>query len=200
MGRGVEEGSLGRAVLLGVGAMVVVAGVVGAVMAVVALGAARVAGLDGGGGAAGPSEEASLYVPRYQPTVTMPEEWPGLPSPASPGFAGPPAAGGSGGEEKPTPQPKKKKPAPQITLEASPSAVAAGERISLTGRYRGGDGATLQVQRREEGGWEDFPVSASVRDGRYETWILTTRTGVSRFRVVDAGAGRVSNAIEVTIG
>ena len=36
------------------------------------------------------------------------------------------------------------------------------EQIDLTGVYPGGEGAILQVQRFEDGSWDDFPVAVSV--------------------------------------
>ena len=45
----------------------------------------------------------------------------------------------------------------------------------------------------------DFPVTATVRGGVFSTWILTSRTGESPFRVFDTTANRASNVV-VTIG
>ena len=70
--------------------------------------------------------------------------------------------------------------------------------LGFTGTYRGGDGATLQVQRFE-GSWTDFPVSATVSGGIYNTYIITSRTGESRFRVTDKALERSSNPVKVTI-
>ena len=97
----------------------------------------------------------------------------------------------------PSPAPAKRQPA--ITLRVEPTAVGAGERINLTGDYRNGDGAQLQVQRLE-GDWTDFPVTTSVDGGRFGTYITTSRTGDARFRVVDKSADRTSNVVRVTIG
>jgi hypothetical protein len=86
-----------------------------------------------------------------------------------------------------------------IALQVEPTSVQPGQRINLTGDYRNGDGALLQVQRLQ-GGWTDFPVTIPVDGGRFSTYIQTSRTGDARFRVVDKGAGRSSNVVRVTIG
>ena len=65
--------------------------------------------------------------------------------------------------------------------------------------YPAGEGATLQVQRFE-GTWTDFPVSVTVSGGLYNTYILTSRTGESRFRVTDKALNRSSNPVTVSIG
>ena len=57
----------------------------------------------------------------------------------------------------------------------------------------------LQVQRFE-GAWSDFPVSANVSGGIFNTFILTSRTGKARFRVIDHALNRASNPVTVTIG
>ena len=77
--------------------------------------------------------------------------------------------------------------------------MSAGERINLSGRYRSGNGHTLQVQRFENG-WSDFPVTATVNGGQYATWVITSQTGKNRFRVVDTSTGRASRPVTVRIG
>ena len=88
----------------------------------------------------------------------------------------------------------------RITLFVAPQNVSPGERINFNGVYTDGEGARLQVQRKEGGAWVDFPVEATVRGGSFETWIQTSRTGVTKFRVFDAAADRASNVVTVTIG
>ena len=51
------------------------------------------------------------------------------------------------------------------------------EQIDLTGVYPGGEGAILQVQRFEGGKWEDFPVTASVSNETFSTYVQTSQTG-----------------------
>ncbi len=93
---------------------------------------------------------------------------------------------------------KKKQNNQRITLDASPKVASTYERVRLTGRYPGGNGTKLQVQRRQ-GGWADFPTSATVRRGSFSTWVQTGRPGVNRFRVVDKDAGKKSRSVSVII-
>ena len=60
-----------------------------------------------------------------------------------------------------------------MTLQVMPVRASAGERVDLSGVYPRGEGATLQVQRFE-GGWTDFPVTASVSGGTFRTYIYTS--------------------------
>jgi hypothetical protein len=74
------------------------------------------------------------------------------------------------------------------------------EQIDLSGVYPGGEGAILQVQRFVAGGWQDFPVTASVSNETFSTYVQTSQTGVNRFRVVDTDTRLESNEVKVTIG
>ncbi len=86
----------------------------------------------------------------------------------------------------------------RLTLTASPRRAGSFERIDLEGRYPGGNGATVQVQR-QEGRWTDFPVSTAVRDGTFSTFVQSGHRGVNRFRVVDSSTGRRSNTVSVLV-
>lgn len=188
-----EDERWGRQLLLSLVALLVVAGVVGGILAAVALGAARVTGLGDG---SGPQAQPSLYFPTREPTV-RPQSLTGpTPTPATP--AGEPSAS-STPSPSPSPSPSPK-PEKQIALQAFPQHVSAGQRINLTGVYQGAEGATLQVQRDDGSGWQDFPVTVSVSGGTFQTWVTTSHTGKNRFRVVDAASGRKSNAASVTVG
>ncbi|HYO39700.1 MAG TPA: hypothetical protein VER39_08595 [Nocardioidaceae bacterium] len=176
-----------RHLLVAVAAVAVVALVIGGVVSVFALGAVRVAGL--GDSAPTATARPSLSIPSGVPTTTVerfpdPEQASGSPAPARPG----------GGQDRPP-----RRPQPALTLQATPAQVGPGERITLAGRYRGPDGASLQVQRFS-GGWVDFPVQATVRSGRYSTYIMTTRTGVNRLRMLDVASGTASRPVRVTVG
>ena len=185
-----DEDSGRRQVLVGLGALVVVTLLVGGLVSAMALGAARLSGLGGSSSAGGPAEAPSLYIPPGEPTTT-PESYP---DPTRPDREEPEASPSEGEEKSPKPKRQSKK----ITLQAFPTEASAGERITLTGVYPAGEGATLQVQRFE-GGWTDFPVSVTVSGGIYNTYILTSRTGESRFRVTDKALERSSNPVRVTI-
>ncbi|MEO5853007.1 MAG: hypothetical protein ABIQ15_10890 [Nocardioides sp.] len=91
-------------------------------------------------------------------------------------------------------------PTTQIVLSAGQTAVAPMQQIDLTGSYAGGEGAVLQVQRFDGGGWQDFPVTASVSGGSFTTYIQTSQTGEVRFRMADTDTGATSNEITVQIG
>lgn len=86
-----------------------------------------------------------------------------------------------------------------IELSVSPVMVRPMERINLTGEYRGHDNVGLQVQRWEAGEWSDFGVSATVRADRFETYVMTGRSGENRFRVYDPAADEGSNPVVVTV-
>jgi hypothetical protein len=193
-----------RQLLVALGALLAVALIVGGVASMVALGAAGVVGLGGGDG--GPRAQPSLYVPPLSP-VRSPGGQDGS-GPVDKAAADPDAGatdGASGGADPSSDKASRgekhaKKRAPRITLHANPTRVAPGERIDLTGRYRGGNGATLQVQRRQGGSWGEFPVTASVSGGRFHTWVLTSQTGPNRFRVLDQTTGRHSAPVTVRVG
>lgn len=95
-----------------------------------------------------------------------------------------------------------KPPEPEfpITLESGQSAVSPMEEIDLNGTYAGGDGAILRVQQWQDGGWDDFPVTASVNGGAFYTYIQASMIGQNRFRMMDTDTGDVSNEIRVRIG
>lgn len=87
----------------------------------------------------------------------------------------------------------------RIQLDVSPLIARPMERVNLTGTYQGADDLQLEVQRFEEGGWSDFGVTANVRLGSFETYIMTGRPGEQRFRMFHPEAGRGSNVVRVTI-
>ena len=162
-----------RQLLVAVAALLAVAVIIAGVVSAFALGAARVSGIDDA------TDETTA-----EPSLVVPDDTPSAAATPSRRASDPPS------------QAPRKRPA--ITLRVEQTAVRAGERINLSGDYRRGNGAVLQVQRLE-GGWSDFPVTMSVDGGRFSTYIQTSRTGDARFRVIDKGAGRTSNVVRVTI-
>jgi hypothetical protein len=74
------------------------------------------------------------------------------------------------------------------------------EQIDLTGTYPTGEGAILQVQRFEDGAWEDFPVTMSVSNQTFSTYVQTSRPGENKFRVIDTDKDLFSNEVIVTVG
>lgn len=170
--------------LVGLAALVAVSLLIGAVVGVVVFGATKLTGIDEATG--GPTVAPSLYIPSGKPS-SSPEAYPD-----------PPELEATPTEEATTEEPSPTKAPRAITLQGFPAQVSGGERINLTGIYAAGDGATLQVQRFE-GGWTDFPVTVNVSGGTFTTYVLTSRTGVTRFRVTDQASGKSSNPVRITI-
>lgn len=177
----------GRALLIALAAMAGVAVVVGLVVAGVVVGAFNQYGLGSSQTSAQDSSE-SLYMPRYTPT-TSPAKADRLAS----------SPGASEGLKQARPS-KTRAPEPAIKLFVAPQSVAPGQRINMNGVYPEGDGVVLKIQRKEGGTWVDFPVTATVSGGSFETWILTSHTGRNQFRMYDEGAQRASNVAAVQVG
>jgi hypothetical protein len=177
-----------RALLLALAAMAGVAVLVGLAVGAAAITILNGAGVNGDTGSASGGSDESLFIPRYHPTHTAETDDLGLPSPsASESLSEEPS-------EEPSPR------TDRIKLFAAPQSVSPGERINFNGVYVDGEGVPLQIQRKEGATWVDFPVEATVRGGVFSTWIQTTRTGVSPFRVIDETTNRVSNVVTITIG
>jgi hypothetical protein len=176
-----------RALLIAAAAMTGVALLVGLAIAAVVITAVRVSGLDESGGASAGSRP-SLYMPKYHPTRSAAADEPDLPTPQ-------PTRTVEKGP-KSTAHPRTER----ITLFVAPQRVAPGGRINFNGVYVDGEGVALQIQRKDTGGWTEFPVTATVRGGAFETWISTTHTGRNAFRVYDPHANRASNVVVVTVG
>ncbi len=179
-------------VAAGLLALVGVGLVVGLIVGLAALAGTRMLGLGGEDASAQTTSEESLYLPRPErttgpsgPLITL-----------APGATESPSQQPSDGQSSKQPKPPKK----QISLSASQTSVAPMEQIDLTGVYPGGEGAILQVERFTSGSWQAFPVTVSVSDETFATYVQTSQSGVNRFRVVDTDSGRVSNVVEVTIG
>lgn len=106
----------------------------------------------------------------------------------------------AGPREKPTqaPKPKPKPLAGALTAEA---VHEGGGRIVINGVQRPAKAGTrLTVQRREAGGWADFPAGSTVgSDGTYSLWLQTGRTGDMSFRVIDKDSGEASNAVRLKV-
>lgn len=186
-----------RSLLVGVGAMLGVALIVGALISAVALGAVSVSGI--GDEQSAVQEEPTLYIPDRTAGGDEADDDPGLTLEDLNGGVDPTADDTEPVKpEKKKAKKKRKPPKSVISLSASPLEVGQMERIYLTGTFPGGEGASLQVQRFE-GGWTDFPTSASVSGGTFNTYVMTGRSGPNKFRVVDAASGKRSNPVTVTV-
>ncbi|GGO74572.1 hypothetical protein [Nocardioides deserti] len=183
-----------RPVLTGLIALVGVALVVGLVLGGVALGAVSVLGLGGdddSGGGSGASDRQSFYLPKPEPTG----------EPTEPLITLAPDGSSSGSaEDEPSESASSEAPEDEISLSAGQTSVSPMQQIDLTGVYTGGEGAILQVQRFAGGQWVDFPVTASVSNETFSTYIQTGQLGENRFRVIDTSTGLESNEVTVTIG
>ncbi len=180
-------------VAFGLLALVAVAVVVGVVAGVVAIAGARVVGLDSGGPTGGSEGQASLYLPK--PKATRGDDGPLIT--LAPGRN---AENDTSDEVDPPGDSESAAPKDKISLQAARTQVAPMDNIDLTGVYPDGEGAILQVQRFENGAWADFPVTASVSDGTFATYVQTGQSGVNRFRVIDTDTDKASNEVKVTIG
>jgi hypothetical protein len=176
-----DETNWQKQLLIGVVMLLVVGGLIGVVVAVAGLKAANLAGI---GDTKQPTRSNErLHIPRNVASST-------------PG----PSTGTATSRSTPTPATHTSKP-PQhlITLTVSPSSVGSFEHINLSGSYRAPDGTRLQVQRKENGVWTDFPVTTSVNAGTFGTYVQTSHTGLNLFRVSDGASGRTSNVVRVTV-
>lgn len=177
-----QEPSWQRQLVIGLSALLAIGVLIGGIFAVIAVKAADYAGIGEDRGTSSPAPILPTTGDRTStapPTTTATE-------PTTP--------------PKPT-KPTKRKPQHPITLTASPPSVGSFERVNLSGRYPGHDGARLQVQRSlGSGPWADFPIDTSVSDGGYATYIQTSMLGVNHFRMLDKTTGAMSNVATVTIG
>lgn len=98
--------------------------------------------------------------------------------------------------QKPKPKPT---PAPRA-LTAS-AVLDGGGKITISGAQKPAKtGTKLTVQRREGGGWVDFPAGSTVGSGgQYSLWLQTSRKGEMSFRVIDKASGETSNPVVVTL-
>ena len=181
--------SEGHPVIAGLLALLGVGLAVGLLVSGAALAGTSVLGLgesDGGGQA---SSDQTINVPKPEPT----EEQTGTLITLEPK----PSNEGDGGSEA-APEPED-----AISLSAAVTEVRPGEPIDLSGVYPGGEGATLVVQRLEDGEWVDFAdgdVTASVSNETFSTYVITERTGTNTWRVRDTKTDEVSNEVRVQIG
>ncbi len=175
--------------LWGLVALVVVSGFLGLLVGAGTLAASRMAGLDGSGGTVSAGGGDTLYLPSPSPTTD-----------SSSGEATDSASESAEPTKGKKKGKKKDKADTAISLTVGQTSVSPMQQVDLTGRYPGGDGAILQVQRLDGGTWVAFPVTTQVSDGSFSTYIQTGRPGPNKFRVADTAKGRVSNQVTVTIG
>ncbi len=179
----------GHPILSGLAALVGVGVVVGLIMGGAALAGTRVLGLGDAATTGGPTASDSLFLPK--PVKTSDPSGPAVTLAVTP--------------TQKTEKPGKKKtkteaPKKRIALSAGQTQVGSMEQIDLTGVYPGGEGAILQVERFTDGAWEEFPVTASVSNETFSTYVQTGRTGPNRFRMRDTDTEQLSNEVRVQVG
>ena len=175
----------GHPILSGLAALVGVGVVVGLLVSGGALAASSMLGLGGGDDGGTASSQQSMYLPK--PSDTALETGPQIT--LQPGDETP-----SGTESSST--------APQFPISLSAAATEVGpmEEIYLTGVYPDGEGAVVQVQRFENGKWDDFATVDAVVSGQtFSTYVQTAQLGVNRFRVRDTDGPEVSNEVRVKV-
>jgi hypothetical protein len=175
----------GHPVVSGLAALVGVGVVVGLLVSGGALAASSILGLNGNDGGGPASSQQSMYLPK--PSDTAQETGPQITL--------------QPGEETPTGTASSNAP-PQFAISLSSAATEVGpmEEIYLTGVYPGGEGAVVQVQRFENGQWDDFAtVDAVVSGETFATYVQTAQSGVNKFRVRDTDGPEVSNEVRVKV-
>ena len=182
--------SEGHPVVAGLLALVGVGLAVGLIVGLAAFIGTRLLGFGDETASAETTNSQSMYLP-------MPEKTQDTSGPLITLAPEPSSAGDRSPKPSETKSTKKEK---EISLSASQTEVSSMEQIDLTGVYPGGEGAILQVQRFTDGSWSDFPVTVSVSDETFATYVQTSQPGVNRFRVVDTDTDLMSNEVRVQIG
>ena len=177
-----------RPVVAGLLALVGVAVAIGLVAALAVMVGTHVLGLSGGRAVVAGDSGASLVVP--EPVKTTGPHGPTITLGSSPTQSSNPAK----------PPPSVHKPKKQISLQAGEQSVSPMGRIDLTGVYPGGEGAVLNVQKFDNGSWNDFySVNATVTNATFSTYVQTGTPGLVRFRVIDSDTHLASNPVQVTV-
>ena len=193
-GSGLVDDGDGRPVVSGLLALVGVAVAVGLILGLVAVAGSKFFGIDGGQAGAQAAEHSM-----YLPTPSRTETPSGPLITLAPGDTASPTESVPSTPDSSAPS-KTKSPKSKISLSAGETAVAPMQQIDLTGVYPNGEGAILQVQRFTNGSWQDFPVTASVSNQTFTTYVQTSQAGLNKFRVVDTDTGEASNPVRVQIG
>lgn len=185
-----------KPVLTGLLALVGVGLVVGLVAGLVVLAGTQFVGVGGDNSSSDDATgQQSLYLPAPKPTKSGDDPLVTLP------VDGEEESTDESAAESPEESPSATKPAKaEIALQAGSTEIGPMERLDLTGTYQKGEGAILQVQRKEGDAWEDFPVTANVSGAIFSTYVQTGNLGINIFRVVDTDTGLASNEVRVRIG
>lgn len=175
----------GHPILSGLAALVGVGVVVGLLVSGGALAASSILGLGGDDDGGTASSQQSMYLPK--PSATESE-------------TGPQITLQPGAETPTTTESAPATPEFAISLSSSVTEVGPMEEIYLTGVFPGGEGAVVQVQRLENGKWEDFAtVDAVVSGETFSTYVQTAQLGANKFRVRNTDGPEVSNEVRVKV-
>lgn len=201
-----QDPHVDRPVLNGLVALLAVALGVGAVLAVVALVGSRVLGLGDSDGSTASDQnvQESAVIPSPSetveasgPRITLHTEDPDETATAD-SSDGESESSDDESDEESSDATETAGPG-DISLQAAANSVASGERIYFSGVYPGGEGAVLQVERFQDGGWVKFPATVNVTNGSFSSYLFTGQGGLNRFRVVNTDTGDASNEIRVTV-
>ena len=174
----------GHPIVAGLVALAGVGVVVGLLVSGGALAASSMLGLNSDSSGNGASSQQSMYLPK--PSDTAVETGPQITL--------------QPGDETPTGTASNTPEQFAISLSAASTEVAPMAEIYLTGVYPGGEGAVVQVQRFENGKWNDFAtVDAVVSGETFSTYVQTAQTGINRFRVRDTDGPETSNEVRVKV-
>lgn len=177
-------------IFAGLIALVAVAVSIGLILGIVVLVGTRLLGVGSDDSSNTADDGASLVLPSPSPTATATGPDVTLSSQPS-----------ESASDEPSSPPKSKKPARKITLQASAPDVSPMQTFTISGVYPTGEGSLMQLQRREDGVWQNFDVpQVAVTDGQFSTTVQTGRAGVQQFRMKDMDHNVTSNVVKVTIG
>lgn len=196
----------------GLVALVAVALVIGLLAAIIALLGTRLVGLTGGDGGSsdGVAVGDSLSLPPLEPTeldsgllITLAPVMTPTPSasssaPLSIGESATPSASAT-----PTPSPSAEESDDasgdrRISLQASDSSLEAGDELMLSGTYRSGEGAVLDIWYDvNDEGWQEFNLDVNVNGGLFQAFVSTYKSGTIVWQVRDPENGQKSNEVTV---
>ena len=176
-----DDGSEQVSSVLMKGLLVIV--LIGVVIALGTTIVVRALGLNEGATSTGPVGSDSTEVTEPMPTTALPV--PGEDEKSEDEF-----------EEQVPPKAGKKG---RIQLAVSPVMARPNERVNLTGTYPRRTTWGCRCSGSRTGKWRDFGVSATVRVGTFETYVMTGQSGEQRFRMYDPAAKEGSNVVLVTI-
>lgn len=184
----------------GLVALVAVAVVVGLLAGIAVLAGTRLLGLGGDGGGSSTGDDGgggSLVMP--DPVPTERESDP-LITLAPTETETTEAASASPSPSK-TPVDKETEAEAELVLTASPSSVANGEEVMLSGTYLRGGASVLEIWYKvDDGAWEEFTLDVNVSGGIFQIYVQTWRTGDIQWQVRDESANIKSDPVTVHHG